>query len=743
MADTRPPGRLARIPLLAPSGSFGFVPVAALTALAVLVRLGEQGSRIGELLCPELDAKWLAATALAIFLITPKTRGSIPWASLAVHLAVLAVWGLSLRAWLGSPGGSDPTLASVSRSSDDRSDVERVVSLDLGNAAKHLPVRRLSGRNRDITLKISGFLRVVESGVHRFDVRTDGKADLTIDGEPLGPEKAGSTTVSLLPGLHPVEIEYERGSGPAFLRVDWNRPSFFELLPFHGYFSSSPTRLDPPTIRRMETLAVLSLLSSALWWTFCGLLVVRVGEGRAKLYQALSGAGRIDAGVAWVRNHSFLRPCLSVAIGSVLFLAVVLLSLLPRDRDHVFYRETSSEFMMQTVSVADLKQQPFRSLWFLHIQPPLLDAIRMVAAQLSSASEDEELVREVDGVIRLLWVLGHAALATLICLWLCRTTSPKFAVTASILFAAHPAGVFYATLLDSTLLSSLWFTWCCYELWRFYEGRGSVARLVVATLALFFTRSIFQWPFLLLMAGALLLLRARRREVTIFAAVVGVAASLYVGKQFALFGMTYTSSFAGYNGLRSISGDLTWDIKDMRRRIPQLPPPSAARVLSREAKVNGEYNFNQLHYLRISFGLMDRYKRTLLRNPALATLNAYRENLRLYLEPSSRYSANAVVDGLPWRSLYDRLFSGTLWVFFAVSALGVWVFVTRGRRLGPGVGLALPVAYVILASILFESGENMRFRFFVEPVIYVFVLSQLHRSIGRLKGGHLVPEDRK
>ena len=582
MADTRPPGRLARIPLLAPTGPFGFALVAALTALAVLVRLGEQGSRIGELLCPALDAKWLAAAALAIFLMTPKARASIPGASLAVHLAVLAVWGLSLRFWLESTAGSDPTLASVSRSSNERGDVERVVSLDLGTAAKHLPVRRLSGRNRDITLKISGFLRVVESGVHRFEVRTDGRADLTLDGEPLGPEKAGSTTVSLLPGLHPVEIEYERGSGPAFLRVDWNRPSFFELLPFHGYFSSSPTRLDPPTIRRMETLAVLSLLSSALWWTFCGLLVVRVGEGRAKLYQALSGAGRIDAGVAWVRNHSFLRPCLTAAIGSVLVLAVVLLSLLPRDRDHVFYRETSSEFMMQTVSVADLKQQPFRSLWFLHIQPPLLDAIRMVAALISSASEDEELVREVDGVIRLLWVLGHAALATLICLWLCRTTSPKFAVTASILFAAHPAGVFYATLLDSTLLSSLWFTWCCYELWRFYEGRGSVVRLVVATLALFFTRSIFQWPFLLLMAGALLLLRARRREVTIFAAAVGVAAGLYVGKQFALFGMTYTSSFAGYNGLRSMSGR-----SHVGHQGYEEADPSAAAALGGTGPVTG------------------------------------------------------------------------------------------------------------------------------------------------------------
>ena len=35
---------------------------------------------------------------------------------------------------------------------------------------------------------------------------------------------------------------------------------------------------------------------------------------------------------------------------------------------------------MQTVSALDLAREPGLSLWYLHIQPPLFDAIRMVAA---------------------------------------------------------------------------------------------------------------------------------------------------------------------------------------------------------------------------------------------------------------------------------------------------------------------------------------------------------------------------
>jgi hypothetical protein len=51
-----------------------------------------------------------------------------------------------------------------------------------------------------------------------------------------------------------------------------------------------------------------------------------------------------------------------------------------------------------------------------------------------------------------------------------------------------------------------------------------------------------------------------------------------------------------------------------------------------------------------------------------------------------------------------------------------------------GLGLALPVLFVFAASVMFERGENMRFKFFVEPVLYVFIVSQLGTLARRVAG---------
>jgi hypothetical protein len=45
----------------------------------------------------------------------------------------------------------------------------------------------------------------------------------------------------------------------------------------------------------------------------------------------------------------------------------------------------------------------------------------------------------------------------------------------------------------------------------------------------------------------------------------------------------------------------------------------------------------------------------------------------------------------------------------------------RRNALLRGLGLALPVLYVAAVTIVFESGENMRYRFFLEPTLFVFL----------------------
>ena len=80
------------------------------------------------------------------------------------------------------------------------------------------------------------------------------------------------------------------------------------------------------------------------------------------------------------------------------------------------------------------------------------------------------------------------------------------------------------------------------------RGRRLAARdWRAAILLLFFTRSVFQWPFLLVAAASLLLLGMSWRRLAVLVAAVGLVMGAYVAKQHALFGITFTSSFAADN----------------------------------------------------------------------------------------------------------------------------------------------------------------------------------------------------
>jgi hypothetical protein len=580
----------------------------------------------------------------------------------------------------------------------------RVAGVDLSEASRRLPLARLKSRAPDASLEIRGYFRALESGDHFFELSSDGNASLWIDGR-----KVESGPVRLERGLHGLSISYQRGTGRAFVDLSWNRPAFFEPLPFAAFADALPARIDPRSIRGSELGSMLTFALALAWWTLLAGFVVSVGES-ASIRQRVA------------------RPASLVFASAVLFFAALVLTFQPRDESDPFHARTSSESMMQTVSIADLRDQPLRSLWYLHIQPPAFDALRTILARCFSDREDAELSRRVDRALRVVFALLYGGVAALLCLWLEKLQGTRLAVAASVAFALHPGLILYATWLDSTLLSTLLFTWFYYELWKARAGGGSAAGLVVSTLALFFTRSLFQWPFLLVVAFSLWLMGFPPRRLAKVVTVAGLVIGLHVLKQYWLFGTTSTSSFAGYNGCRSIGASVSWDTRDLAGKMAPLPPPGAARVLSRDTKVNGEYNFNQLAYLRISYALMERYLATLATQPLARTLAAYLENLRIYLLPSSRYEESPLVAPLPWRPVYDAVASGGVFVALLLLSAARWSVANR-RSMARGIALALPVCYVALASIVFESGENMRFRFFVEPVLYLFVASQLTGAV--------------
>jgi hypothetical protein len=149
------------------------------------------------------------------------------------------------------------------------------------------------------------------------------------------------------------------------------------------------------------------------------------------------------------------------------------------------------------------------------------------------------------------------------------------------------------------------------------------------------------------------------------------------------------------------------------------------RALTRRTKIGGAHNFNHLADLANERELARRCRQRLTSQPLRTTLGAWSKNASIFLEPSSRYvTPHVIVDRLPWRAAYDWVFSGPRLVLLLAAAVALWL---RGRSLAEirrGIGLALPVLFVSAACVIFERDENMRYKFFVEPVLYVFLVAR-------------------
>lgn len=408
------------------------------------------------------------------------------------------------------------------------------------------------------------------------------------------------------------------------------------------------------------------------------------------------------------------------------FLLLMALESVSRSRapDGLRFQAWTSERLMQTLSLKHLRDEPLLSLWYLHIQPPLLDMFRAVLAQIYHSRDGAALVDAVDRGTYVTWAVVFAATAALVFVWIHTMAGRRLALGATALWVMHPGALAFATLLDSTAASAAAFLWFCFELWRLSRGQGSVARLTVASLVLFFLRSVFQWPFLLLVVLCLVLLRLPRRQVLRYGAVTGLFLGLYIAKQIVLFGTPLTSTFNGLNFCRAV-GLGEPDISTLqvpREMFPaSLPPPSRAAVLRDEEKIGGFYNYNHLDYLRYSVGLTHACRQALREQPLSTTLASFAENLALYGKPSSRYQPNVLVDSLPWRGAFDFVFSApVLWLLLLATGASAARRLKRPEDWRRAAALVLPILYVAAISILFEKGENMRFRYFLEPVLFVF-----------------------
>ena len=428
------------------------------------------------------------------------------------------------------------------------------------------------------------------------------------------------------------------------------------------------------------------------------------------------------------RTRTFGLPARPVTIFALSFALVEIVEAIFRRRavDGVYFQGLTSETLMQSVSFRELRAAPLQSLWYLHVQPPVTNLIRAVLLAFHRGANWGAVMRGVDRDLNHVWALAAAALAMMLDAWFRRLRVPgALAALFTLGWLLLPASLAYATLLDGTLLSALFTTWVLYETWRLGSDEGgSIGRLSAAVLLAYFTRSLFQWPFVLVMLTSLVLLRVPRRQLVTFGVVVGLTVGLYSIKQAYLFGTVSTSTLQGTNLARSIGADCgTIGPQPIAHRARLTAP-----VLTEPRKLDGSENFNHVDRLGIERQLMACFRRRLAHSTLTALGTSYRENFDIFLQPSSRYSRNVIVDWLPWRRQVDWIFSGWPLICVATSAFSLSIWQSR-RKLRAGLALLLPFVYVLAVSIVGERGENARFKFFVEPALYVLVVVQLYRVV--------------
>lgn len=440
-----------------------------------------------------------------------------------------------------------------------------------------------------------------------------------------------------------------------------------------------------------------------------------------------------SSGAAWVRRLGGLMRGRRLDAVLVFFISLVFLLCLEgnlrfKAREGIYFQEWSSEEMMQTVSIQDLRDKPFRSLWYLHVSPPLGDAVRAAVAAFHPSEGGRTLVEAVDRTLYVLWAIAYALVCAIACAWVSGVTSHRLAgIAAALAVMLHPAMIFYATMLDTTMLSTLVFTWMAFELWRFCRGYGSTPRLATAFVAAYLTRSVFQWPALLVLLACLVLARASWKKTLI---VVGIAAGVVAGytiKQSVLFGIPYTSSFAGMNFCRAIGGCEKLGKNELAAAdafLHHQPPADAAEVLSRDQKLKG-VNYNALPKLADHKRELLAYGKTISHRTLSEIADVLGKNTRRFLDPSSQYTPHVIVDALPWRQRYDVVFSKLPLLELVSASLLWWIWRNRRwRHLRRGLAVGLLVGYIGVVSIVFERGENQRFKFFIEPILIVLIVSQ-------------------
>lgn len=428
-----------------------------------------------------------------------------------------------------------------------------------------------------------------------------------------------------------------------------------------------------------------------------------------------------------------------------------------------------------------LAEDLWRSLYYLHSQPPLFNAFLGVSIKLAGS--------HYGVVLSACYLAFGLALHLTLCALLLRLKVDRWvAVVAVLLFACSPAVIlyenwlFYTYPMALTLAASALFTHRLAEGGRFLDALMLFVLLAVAA----FTRAIFHLAWLLLIVAVLVYLLAKKRRLVLLAATPALLLLLALHtKNWVEFGIPASSSWVGLNLAKLTTFPLSpgeraslvqeGRVSSLALIVPFSPlerfPAEYRRaagpdvpVLQQERKANGRVNYHHFGYVRISMTyladaltLMRRFPGQYAESVGRAWLHYFmppteyrflRWNRLRILELDRVFSATIYgADPRHWRPrlrrLRDRATVGELvrrcsWLWLVVGSVALGYSFLRAARTPWRETGCLPerltllfvsfqIVFVAFVGNALELGENNRFRMMTDPLWFVLMTVALSR----------------
>jgi len=412
-----------------------------------------------------------------------------------------------------------------------------------------------------------------------------------------------------------------------------------------------------------------------------------------------------------------------------------------------------------------LKTDLWRSIYYLHSQPPLLNAFTGVVLQVFP--ENYVIVFHffhlTCGVVLLFSIYGMG---------LKLGFQPWFAALISIWFMVSPVTIVYENwyMYAYPLTAALCFSG--YFLFRFVEtarsSDGILFSLPLAMMSLTWGLFHISWFIVCLGIGIFAILKKRQIKFTIGLLLALILVVSWYGKNAIVFGSFTASSWGGMNLSKIVTlgvpGDVrkAWIKEGIISDLGRFPPfrsPDTYLGYFPDTPVTGiplldeiEYsthfpNYHHLVYVKASRQTMKDSFRMILQAPG-QYVHALIQSTYIYFHSASDYEhvfdIRQPIDGLD--TAWNRLFYGQwqkgesfgelgssilpdhvawwLVIGFLIVVLRVPIYLWKNRATifsSPRLLLILfmvwNVFFVSVAGIMLDIGENNRFRFAIDPLI--------------------------